>query len=92
MAQHVNKMMISSTKTSKLASTINIHSASIYSNGPTLIGETSLSINLYVLSSDVVTLFSLVALSLDVVLLPVVSLATGSRSGFIDDVSFLMIS
>ena len=84
--------MINSTRTSKLASTISIHMASTYSKGPTLTGETSLSMILVVLSYANVLLFSLVALSVDVLLLPVVSFLAGTMSGFIDDVSFLMTS
>ena len=56
-AQHVSKMMINSTKTSKDASAISIHRASTYSKGPTLTGETSLSMIRVVLSSDIVLLF-----------------------------------
>ena len=66
--------------------------ASTYSKGPTLTGETSLSMILVVLSYANVLLFSLVALSVDVLLLPVVSFLIGTMSGFIDDVSFFMTS
>ena len=85
-------MMINSTKTSKDASAISIHKASTYSRGPTLTGETSLSMIRVVLSFDIVLLFSLVALSVDVLLLSFVSLVTGTGPGLIADVSFLIIS
>ena len=85
-------MMINSTKTSKDASAISIHKASTYSRGPTLTGETSLSMIRVVLSFDIVLLFTLVALSVDVLLLSFVSLATGTGPGLIADVSFLIIS
>ena len=85
-------MMINSTKTSKDASAISIHKASTYSRGPTLTGDTSLSMIRVVLSFDIVLLFTLVALSVDVLLLSFVSLVTGTGPGLIADVSFLIIS